>query len=178
MSVKEFVYLIQNLYRTCWNNLATSLIIATRLLQVVNSLFHTCWQLATSSAKTTCWRLVGRLATRCELFARVAKNSCMPTSLQQVVFGWVTTLCRQPCIIPVISWLHQTCQNNLVTSLVMPSSLLQVVNSLVSRFSENTSNLTFVFFSSSNPELHNITKMVIASLSIRPCFPFLKCGWV
>jgi hypothetical protein len=27
------------LYRTCWNNLATSLIISTRLLQIVNSLF-------------------------------------------------------------------------------------------------------------------------------------------
>jgi hypothetical protein len=32
------------LYRTCWNNLTTSLIISTRLLQVVNSLFQTCWQ--------------------------------------------------------------------------------------------------------------------------------------
>jgi hypothetical protein len=29
--------------RTCWNNLATSLIISTRLLQVVNSLFQTCY---------------------------------------------------------------------------------------------------------------------------------------
>jgi hypothetical protein len=56
------------LYWTCSNNLATSLIISTRLLQVVNSLFHTCWQLGTSSANTTCWRLVGRLATRCEIF--------------------------------------------------------------------------------------------------------------
>jgi hypothetical protein len=59
------------LYRTCWNNLATSLIISTRLLQVVNSLFQTCWQLGTSSAKTTCCQLVGRLATRCEIFACV-----------------------------------------------------------------------------------------------------------
>jgi hypothetical protein len=56
------------LYRTYWNNLATSLIIPTRLLQVVNSLFQTCWQLGTSSANTTCWRLVGSLATRCEIF--------------------------------------------------------------------------------------------------------------
>jgi hypothetical protein len=43
------------LYRTCWNNPATSLIIR--------------WQVGTSSANTTCWRLVGRLATRCETFA-------------------------------------------------------------------------------------------------------------
>ena len=59
------------LYQICWNNLATSLIISTRLLQVVNSLFRACWQLGTSSANTTCWRLVGRLATRCEIFACV-----------------------------------------------------------------------------------------------------------
>jgi hypothetical protein len=59
------------LHRTCWNTLATSLIISTRLSEVVNSLFQTCWQLGTSSANTTCWRLVGRLATRCEIFACV-----------------------------------------------------------------------------------------------------------
>jgi hypothetical protein len=35
------------LYRTCWNNLAKSLIISTRLL---TALFQTCWQLGTSSA--------------------------------------------------------------------------------------------------------------------------------
>jgi hypothetical protein len=42
----------------------------------------------------------------------------------------VTTLCRQPCNILVISRLDQTCRNSLVTSLIIPSSLLQVVNSL------------------------------------------------
>jgi hypothetical protein len=47
---------ISRLYRTC-------LIVSTRLLQVVNSLFQTCWQLGTSSANTTCWWLDGRLAT-------------------------------------------------------------------------------------------------------------------
>ena len=62
---------ISRLYRTCWNNLATSLIISTRSLQVVNRLFQTCWQLGTSSANTTCRRLVSRLATRCEIFACV-----------------------------------------------------------------------------------------------------------
>jgi hypothetical protein len=61
------------LYRTCWNNLATIMIVSTRLLQVVNSLFQTCWQLGTSSANTTCWRLVGRLATRCEIFTCVVE---------------------------------------------------------------------------------------------------------
>ena len=55
---------------------ATSLIISTRLLQVVNKLFQTCWQLGTSSANTSCWRLVGRLATRCEIFTCVHLFSC------------------------------------------------------------------------------------------------------
>jgi hypothetical protein len=59
------------LYRTCWNNFVTSLITSTRLLQIVNSLFQTCWQLVTSIAKTTCWRLVDKLVTRCEIFACV-----------------------------------------------------------------------------------------------------------
>jgi hypothetical protein len=66
------------------------------LRQVVNSLFYTCWQLGTSSANTTCWRLVGRLATRCEIFPLV----------QSWYNNIVTTLCRN---ILVISWLYQTC---------------------------------------------------------------------
>jgi hypothetical protein len=53
---------ISLLYRTCWNNIATNLIISTRLFQVCYSLFQTCWQ------HTTCWRLVGRLNTTCEIF--------------------------------------------------------------------------------------------------------------
>ena len=33
----------------------------------------------------------------------------------------------RPCVMN-ISWLYQTCYNNIVTSVIMPSSLLQVVN--------------------------------------------------
>jgi hypothetical protein len=47
------------------------MIISTRLLQVVNSLFQTCCQLGTSSANTTCRQLVGRLATRCEIVSHI-----------------------------------------------------------------------------------------------------------
>jgi hypothetical protein len=67
------ILLYHDCIMTCWNNLATSLITSTRLLQVVNRLSHTCWQLGTSSANTTCWRLVGRLATRCEIFTCVSR---------------------------------------------------------------------------------------------------------
>jgi hypothetical protein len=81
------------LHRTCWNNLATSLIISTRLLQFVNSLFQTCWQLGTSSAKTTCWRLVGRLATRCKIFACVHSEqlSCATHMTSTcMLIGWLS----------------------------------------------------------------------------------------
>jgi hypothetical protein len=71
------------LYRTCRNNLATSLIISTSLLQVVNKLFHICWQLGTSSANTTCWRLVGRLATRC-----VCNNNAYTRKWQRINLTW------------------------------------------------------------------------------------------
>jgi hypothetical protein len=37
-------------------------------------LLQTCWQLGTSSANTTCWRLVGRIATRCDIFTCVGNN--------------------------------------------------------------------------------------------------------
>ena len=58
------------LYRTYWNNLATTLIMPSSLLQVVNSSFQTCWQLGTSAVNTTCWWLAGRLATRCEILTQ------------------------------------------------------------------------------------------------------------
>ena len=63
------------LYRTCWNNLATSPIILTRLLQVVNRLFQTCRQFGTSSSNTTCWQAVGGLTTRCQIFTPVIQLS-------------------------------------------------------------------------------------------------------
>ena len=59
---------------TCWNNLATSLIIINKVVATVKKLFQTCWQLETSSADTTCWRLVGRLARRCEFLACVGRK--------------------------------------------------------------------------------------------------------
>jgi hypothetical protein len=68
MTLSNKVWYSHDMYRTCWNNLATSLIISTRLLQVVNNLYQTCWQLGTSSANTTCWLQDVR-------FLRVSKHS-------------------------------------------------------------------------------------------------------
>ena len=60
--------IVISLLQPCRDNLVTSLITSTRLLQFVNSLFQTCWQLVASRANTTCRRLVCRLATSCEIF--------------------------------------------------------------------------------------------------------------
>ena len=61
--------------------------ISTRLLQAVNSLFQTCWQLVTSRANTTCWRLVCRLATSCEIFTcvRAGKNQLFTKRLLKLL---------------------------------------------------------------------------------------------
>jgi hypothetical protein len=78
------------LWRTCWKKLATTLIISTKLSQVVNSLFQTCRQLEKSSANTTCRRLVGRLATRCEIFMPVHSciKICTHTVVNQAFTDW------------------------------------------------------------------------------------------
>ena len=58
--------------------------------KVVTSLFHTCWQLGTSSENTTCWRLVGRVATRCAIFTRVHYGSTC-TSAENNVLNFTRT---------------------------------------------------------------------------------------
>jgi hypothetical protein len=81
--------------------------LSTSLEQTVNNLEQPCWYYQ------TCCKVV-------------------PTSLIQ---SWhnniVTTLCHQHCNILVYhDCIRLNCSNNLVTNLIMPSSLLQVVNSL------------------------------------------------
>jgi hypothetical protein len=69
------IVISRRLYRTCWNNLATNLIISTRLLQDVHSSFQTCWKLGTSSANMhnllLALLIVGRCVTRCEIFVKL-----------------------------------------------------------------------------------------------------------
>jgi hypothetical protein len=81
----------------------TSLIISTILLQIVNSLFQTCWQLGTSSANATCWRLLADLLQAVRFFCVSNKN--------------VTGLTTYGCNNIVLPWLYCTCWNNLATSL-------------------------------------------------------------
>jgi hypothetical protein len=83
------------------------------LLQVVNSLFQTCYnKLGTSSANTTCRQLVNRLVT-----------TCLQTCYNLCVFTCVARLCR-----PVLNVSHAKI-SHLVASL--PTSRQQVVFALL-----------------------------------------------
>ena len=104
------------LCKTCWNNLVTSLIIPTRLLQVVNSLFQTCWQLVTSSAKTACWQICYKMWDFC-VSTHEKSHSHLVTSLltsrQQVVFALLVTSCQQVWKkLLILSDLLQGCLNS------------------------------------------------------------------
>jgi hypothetical protein len=62
--VNRYMLDITRLLQPCVDNLVTSLLYHG--LQVVNSLFQTCYnKLGTSNANTTCWQLVCRLVTAC-----------------------------------------------------------------------------------------------------------------
>ena len=77
---------ISSLYRTCWNNLVTSLIISTRLLQIV-----------TSSAKTTCWQTCYKIWDFCvctrknlttcqqDMSATCLQQACQHTSCNNAI---------------------------------------------------------------------------------------------
>jgi hypothetical protein len=121
--------LVIRLYRAYWNNLATSLIILTRLLQVVNSLFQTCWQLGTSSAdvNTTCWRLVW-LATRCEIFACVCESDNRDRSSH--ICTHVKTHKLQQCCSRLVAMLFQQLVNRMCSHCLFPSCW-QLVNGLL-----------------------------------------------
>jgi hypothetical protein len=97
---------ISRLYRTCWNNLATSLIISTTLLQAVNNLEQAWWHYQ------TCYKLV------------------LTSLIQSWYSRTVTRLTKQGCNNIVISWLYRTCWNNLATSLIISTRLFQAVNNL------------------------------------------------
>ena len=74
------------------NNLITSLIMPSSLLQVVNNLFQTCYnKLGTSSANTTCWQLVNRLVTTC---LQTCNNLC------------ILRVPVRPCIVSCITLLN------------------------------------------------------------------------
>jgi hypothetical protein len=128
------------LYRTCWNNLVTSLIISTRLLQIVNSLFQTCYNTWEQAVRR---QLVDGLLTNLlqdVRFLRVyytRKNAQVVTSLQTSCYKSVhklsTSYVRTACSKFVVTslkqavnnlqqawWHYQPCYKTVLTSLLQP----------------------------------------------------------
>ena len=64
-----------------WNNVATSLIISTSLLQIVNSLFQTWDKQCEHNLLTACWQSCYKMWDFCVC------SASLPTSHQQVVFA-------------------------------------------------------------------------------------------
>jgi hypothetical protein len=77
------------LYRTCWNNLVTSLIIPARLLQIVNRLFQTCWQLVTTVrtqlVDETCYKMWDFCVTDTEIIGDTQKSRILYQVCQQAI---------------------------------------------------------------------------------------------
>jgi hypothetical protein len=129
------------LFRQPCNNLVNIIRLVPRLFQQVRYshditilLQPCCANLVTFSLYHACINS-HKLLTACNKLEQVCwyYQTCskvVPTSPMQLWYrNNVTTLCHQPYKILVISWLYPTSFANLVTSLIMPSSSLQV-NSL------------------------------------------------
>jgi hypothetical protein len=89
---------------------------ASSLLQVVNSLFQTCYnKLGTSSANTTCWQLVNRLVTTC---LQTCNNLCVfmcVTSAKTTCWRLVDKLVTRCEIFACVASLLTSCDINLLT---------------------------------------------------------------
>jgi hypothetical protein len=93
---------VSNLLEQPCNKADTSLTMPSSLLQVVNSLCQTCWQLGTSSANTTCWRFVGRLYYKmwhfwmCSLLYTCTERCCSEINVQRLAIRHKNpTTCQQ-----------------------------------------------------------------------------------
>jgi hypothetical protein len=133
VTICQFCYIMT--YRTCWNNLATSLIISTRLLQIVISLF----QIVDNLGQAVRTQLVdGLLAdllqdvsfclcthVKTHKLLQVCKQvvTDLFTSCQQVVFALLVPSCWTSLEQAVNNleqawWHHQTCYKVVLTSLI------------------------------------------------------------
>ena len=100
------------LFRTCWNNLATNLIISTSLLQLLTTYIQYCYIMTVSDLlEQPCYKSdnINKLVT-----------SCL-NNLYNIV----------------ISWLYRTCWNNHAKSLIISTRLLQAVQTTCDKLDDN-----------------------------------------
>ena len=103
-----------------------------KILQLVASLQTSRQHVVFARLVTSCQQVWNKLLKTCNNLVDIIR--LVTRLFQQGCYNHDITILLQPCVvicsILVISRLYQTCSNNHVTSLIMPSSLLQVVNNL------------------------------------------------
>ena len=109
-----------------------------KISQLVASLYTSRQQVVFALLVPSCHQVWNNLLTTCNIVADFVR---LVTSLiQQICYNHNITILLQPCFVNLETFLlyryhsyyqlYRICSNNLVTSLIMSSSLLQVVNSL------------------------------------------------
>ena len=112
------------------NNLSTHV----KISQLVASLQTSRQQVVFARLVTSCQQVWNKLLTTCNNLVNIIR--LVTSLLQQGCYNHDTTILVQPCVVNLVTFLlYHDCirlnsKNNLITSLIMPSSLLQVVNNL------------------------------------------------
>ena len=104
-----------------------------KMSQLVASLQTSRQQVVFARLVKSCQQVWNKLLTTCNNLVDTVR--LVTRLFQQACYNHDITILLQPCVVNLetflLSCLYQTCLNNLVTSLIMPSSLLQVVNNLL-----------------------------------------------
>ena len=103
-----------------------------KISQLVASLQTSRQQVVFARLVTSCQQVWNKLSTTCNKLVRIVR--IVTRLFQQGCYSHDITILLQPCVVNLVTFLlYHDCirlGNNLVTSLIMPSSLLQVVNNL------------------------------------------------
>ena len=104
-----------------------------KISQLVASLQTSRQQVVFARLVTSCQQVWNKLLTTCNKLVHIVR--IVTRLFQQGCYSHDITILLQPCVVNLVTFLlYHDCirlvRNNLVTSLIMPSSLLQVVNNL------------------------------------------------
>ena len=125
------MFLQQDLYLSYDNIIRTTHV---KISQLVASLQTTRQQVVFARLVTSCQQVWNKLLTTCNNLVDIIR--LVTRLFQQGCYDHDITILLQPCVVNLVTFLlyhvciRLACLNNLVTSLIMPSSLLQVVNNL------------------------------------------------
>ena len=105
-----------------------------KISQLVASLQTSRQHVVFARLVTSCQQVWNKLLTTCNKLVHIVR--IVTRLFQQGCYSHDITILLQPCVVNLVTFLlYHDCiklvRNNLVTSLTMPSSLLQVVNNLL-----------------------------------------------